>query len=175
MELTRVERRERVKSFRAEIARRAALVTPKPDRSYSIPNVPFGATKIAPPAPAPVVIPPPRNPEPDYWPEMWFYDLVFGSSTKVYRVEDILRATALEYGVSRADILSSCRTADVVRPRQVAMYLAKTLTLRSLPEIGRRLGGKDHTTILHGVRKIGKALETDSELAARIEKIKASL
>ena len=61
---------------------------------------------------------------------------------------------ARQYNVSRSDLLSSRRTANVVRPRQVAMYLAKTLTLRSLPEIGRRFGGRDHTTVLHAVRKI---------------------
>ena len=70
------------------------------------------------------------------------------------RVEDILRIVAKHYGVSRADLLSSRRTANVVRPRQIAMYLAKTLTLRSLPEIGRRFGGRDHTTVLHACGRI---------------------
>ena len=61
------------------------------------------------------------------------------------------------YNVSRSDILSERRTAAVVQPRQIAMYLSKVLTLRSLPEIGRRFGGRDHTTVLHAVRKIEKA------------------
>ena len=73
---------------------------------------------------------------------------------KRVKIEDIQRAVARHYNVSRADMLSSRRTANVVRPRQIAMYLAKTLTLRSLPEIGRRFGGRDHTTVLHAVRKI---------------------
>ena len=63
---------------------------------------------------------------------------------------------------SRSDILSERRTAAVVRPRQIAMYLSKLLTLRSLPEIGRRFGGRDHTTVLHAVRKIEKALGEDN-------------
>jgi chromosomal replication initiator protein len=73
---------------------------------------------------------------------------------------------ARHYNVSRTDICSARRTANVVRPRQVAMYLAKTLTLRSLPEIGRRFGGRDHTTVLHAVRKIAALIPKDAELAA---------
>src|SRR5262249_3928224 len=76
---------------------------------------------------------------------------------------------------SRADLLSSRRTANVVRPRQVAMYLAKTLTLRSLPEIGRRFGGRDHTTELHAVRKIENLVGTNSALAEEIELQKRQL
>jgi chromosomal replication initiator protein len=77
--------------------------------------------------------------------------------------------------VSRADLLSSRRTANVVRPRQVAMYLAKVLTLRSLPEIGRRFGGRDHTTVLHAVRKIENLAGNDSALAEEIESLKRQL
>jgi chromosomal replication initiator protein len=77
--------------------------------------------------------------------------------------------------VSRADLLSSRRTANVVRPRQVAMYLAKILTLRSLPEIGRRFGGRDHTTVLHAVRKIETLAGNDSAFADEIETLKRLL
>jgi chromosomal replication initiator protein len=63
----------------------------------------------------------------------------------------------------------------VVRPRQVAMYLAKTLTLRSLPEIGRRFGGRDHTTVLHAVRKIENLVNKDSSLAGEIDLLKRQL
>jgi len=82
---------------------------------------------------------------------------------------------ARQYNVSRADLLSSRRTANVVRPRQVAMYLAKVLTLRSLPEIGRRFGGRDHTTVLHAVRKIENLASSDSALADEIEGLKRQL
>jgi chromosomal replication initiator protein len=71
--------------------------------------------------------------------------------------------------------LSSRRTANVVRPRQVAMYLAKPLTLRSLPEIGRRFGGRDHTTVLHAVRKIEGLVGDDAMLADEIEVLKRQL
>jgi chromosomal replication initiator protein len=63
----------------------------------------------------------------------------------------------------------------VVRPRQIAMYLAKTLTLRSLPEIGRRFGGRDHTTVLHAVRKIEGLVDSDATLADEIELLKRLL
>ncbi|MGB6568015.1 MAG: helix-turn-helix domain-containing protein, partial [Xanthobacteraceae bacterium] len=62
-----------------------------------------------------------------------------------------------------------------VRPRQVAMYLAKVLTLRSLPEIGRRFGGRDHTTVLHAVRKIENLAGNDSAFAEEIEGLKRQL
>lgn len=83
------------------------------------------------------------------------------SSPQRIRIEDIIRVVSKHYGVSRVDLMSSRRTANVVRPRQVAMYLAKTLTLRSLPEIGRRFGGRDHTTVLHAVRKIEGLVQKD--------------
>jgi chromosomal replication initiation ATPase DnaA len=84
------------------------------------------------------------------------------------QIKTVIAAVAEHYGISASDIISSRRTANVVRPRQVAMYLAKTLTLRSLPEIGRRFGGRDHTTVLHAVRKIEGLLKQDSQLAADI-------
>jgi chromosomal replication initiator protein len=102
-------------------------------------------------------------------------DLIRPQDPKRIKIEDIQRVVARQYNVSRADLLSSRRTANVVRPRQVAMYLAKTLTLRSLPEIGRRFGGRDHTTVLHAVRKIENLVHTDSALAEEIELLKRQL
>jgi chromosomal replication initiator protein len=102
-------------------------------------------------------------------------DLIRPQEPKRVKIEDIQRVVARQYNVSRADLLSSRRTANVVRPRQVAMYLAKTLTLRSLPEIGRRFGGRDHTTVLHAVRKIENLVHTDTALAEEIELLKRQL
>jgi chromosomal replication initiator protein len=102
-------------------------------------------------------------------------DLIRPAEPKRVRIEDIQRIVARQYNVSRADLLSSRRTANVVRPRQVAMYLAKVLTLRSLPEIGRRFGGRDHTTVLHAVRKIENLAGSDSALAEEIESLKRQL
>ena len=102
-------------------------------------------------------------------------DLIRPAEPKRVRIEDIQRIVARQYNVSRADLLSSRRTANVVRPRQVAMYLAKVLTLRSLPEIGRRFGGRDHTTVLHAVRKIENLAGNDSVFAEEIEGLKRQL
>jgi chromosomal replication initiator protein len=102
-------------------------------------------------------------------------DLIRPQEPKRVKIEDIQRIVARQYNVSRSDLLSSRRTANVVRPRQVAMYLAKTLTLRSLPEIGRRFGGRDHTTVLHAVRKIEGLVGADMTLAEEIEILKRQL
>ena len=102
-------------------------------------------------------------------------DLVRPMEPKRVKIEDIQRVVARQYNVSRSDLLSSRRTANVVRPRQVAMYLAKTLTLRSLPEIGRRFGGRDHTTVLHAVRKIEALVSRDVALSEEVESLKRQL
>lgn len=102
-------------------------------------------------------------------------DLIRHREPRRVKIEDIQRLVANHYNVTRADILSSRRTATVVRPRQIAMYLAKSLTLRSLPEIGRRFGGRDHTTVLHAVRKIEGMVTTDQELAGEIDHLKRML
>jgi chromosomal replication initiator protein len=102
-------------------------------------------------------------------------DMVRAPELRKVRIEDIQRVVARQYNVSRSDLVSARRTANVVRPRQISMYLAKTLTLRSLPEIGRRFGGRDHTTVLHAVRKIEGLIATDTALATEIEALKDQL
>lgn len=91
------------------------------------------------------------------------------------RVEDVIAAVCRAYGVSRADLLSQRRTAGVVHPRQIAMYLAKRLTLRSLPEIARRMGGRDHTTVLHAVRKFEARTQSDAAFAAEMDALMVSI
>jgi len=88
------------------------------------------------------------------------------------RIEDIQRIVARHYNVSKTELLSNRRTRTIVKPRQVAMYLAKVMTPRSLPEIGRRFGGRDHTTVLHAVRKIEGLFGEDRQLAQEIELLK---
>jgi chromosomal replication initiator protein len=102
-------------------------------------------------------------------------DLVRSRDTRRVRIEDILRIVSRHYKVPRNDLLSSRRSRDVVRPRQIAMYLAKALTSRSLPEIGRRFGGRDHTTVLHSVRKVEQMIKDDGDLAQEIELLKRML
>jgi chromosomal replication initiator protein len=102
-------------------------------------------------------------------------DLIKVREPKRVKVEDIQRIVAKHYTVSRQDMVSARRTRNVVLPRQIAMYLAKTLTPRSLPEIGRRFGGRDHTTVLHAVRKIDELLGKDERLAQDVEMLKRLL
>jgi chromosomal replication initiator protein len=107
--------------------------------------------------------------------EVAIRDLVRNREPKRVKIEDIQKLVASRYNVSRSDILSERRTAAVVKPRQIAMYLSKVLTPRSLPEIGRRFGGRDHTTVLHAVRKIEKALDGDTTLSEEVELLKRML
>ena len=107
--------------------------------------------------------------------EVAIRDLVRTREPKRVKIEDIQKLVACHFNVSRADLLSSRRTAVVVKPRQIAMYLAKILTLRSLPEIGRRFGGRDHTTVLHAVRKIEGLAGSDGNLGEELELLKRML
>jgi chromosomal replication initiator protein len=88
---------------------------------------------------------------------------------KKLTIDEIQRKVADYYGLRLSDLLSERRSRDVARPRQIAMYLAKKLTPRSLPEIGRRFGNRDHTTVMHAVKKVdelrGKDSEIDSDVA----------
>jgi chromosomal replication initiator protein len=94
------------------------------------------------------------------------------SESRRVRIEDIQKAVARHYNVSKNELLSSRRTRAIVRPRQIAMYLAKIMTPRSYPEIGRRFGGRDHTTVLHAVRKIEEMTGKDQKLAHEVELLK---
>ncbi|WP_181700752.1 chromosomal replication initiator protein DnaA [Chthonobacter albigriseus] len=102
-------------------------------------------------------------------------DLIRAPDSRRVKIEDIQRIVAKHYNVSKQDLLSSRRTRSIVWPRQIAMYLSKVLTPRSLPEIGRRFGGRDHTTVLHAVRKVEENLTTDEALAQEIEVLKRML
>ena len=99
-------------------------------------------------------------------------DLVRSQEPRRVRIEHIQKIVAKHFNVSRQDIVSSRRNRSIVRPRQISMYLAKTLTDRSFPEIGRRFGGRDHTTVLHAVRKIEGLIKEDRVLAEEVELLK---
>ena len=102
-------------------------------------------------------------------------DLLKAREPKKVKIEDIQRVVSKHFNVTKADLLSARRTRTVVRPRQIAMYLAKALTPRSLPEIGRRFGNRDHTTVLHAVRKIEEMANADRGFADEIEMLKRML
>lgn len=101
-------------------------------------------------------------------------DILRASDRKV-TIEEIQRKVAEHYNIRLSDMIGPKRLRNIARPRQVAMYLAKQLTPRSLPEIGRRFGGRDHTTIMHGVRKIEELMATDSQLADDLQLLRRLL
>src|SRR5580698_2845709 len=98
-----------------------------------------------------------------------------GGGEKRVTVDDIQKATAEHFGLKQSDLISERRTRSVARPRQAAMWLAKQLTTRSLPDIGRRFGGRDHTTVLHAVRRIDALRATDAQLARDLEALLGKL
>ncbi|TBN40334.1 chromosomal replication initiator protein DnaA [Paracoccus subflavus] len=90
-------------------------------------------------------------------------------------IDDIQRKVAEHYNIRLADMVGPKRARNIARPRQIAMYLSKQLTSRSLPEIGRRFGGRDHTTIMHGIRKIEELLSEDKAIAEDVAMLKRLL
>ncbi len=99
-------------------------------------------------------------------------DLVRTPEPRRIRIEGIQRLVAKHFNVTKQELISPRRTRSVVRPRQISMYLAKTMTDRSFPDIGRRFGGRDHTTVLHAVRKIERMISEDTTLAREIEMLR---
>lgn len=101
-------------------------------------------------------------------------DILRASDRKI-TIEEIQRKVSEHYSIRLSDMIGPKRLRTIARPRQVAMYLAKQLTPRSLPEIGRRFGGRDHTTIIHGVRKIEELMSIDSQLSDDLQILKRIL
>jgi len=90
-------------------------------------------------------------------------------------IEEIQKRVAEHYNIRLTDMSSPRRARNVARPRQVAMYLAKQLTSRSLPEIGRRFGGRDHTTVMHAVSRVAELMQADSAFAEDVELLRRML
>lgn len=119
------------------------------------------------PVPEPVVLPPIPN-------ELLAAAHEAGPNPLV-TVRDIQNFVCKEFGISHADMLSQRRKQKVVVPRHVAVYLSKKMTVASLPAIGRRFGGRDHTTALSSVRRVEGLMRTMPELAARIRKLEVAI
>ncbi|MBL9048769.1 MAG: chromosomal replication initiator protein DnaA [Tabrizicola sp.] len=100
---------------------------------------------------------------------------ILRSSDRKLSIEEIQRKVAEHYNIRLSDMIGPKRLRNIARPRQVAMYLSKQLTPRSLPEIGRRFGGRDHTTIMHGVRKIEELMTIDSQLSDDLQLLRRLL
>ena len=102
------------------------------------------------------------------------HDLLRANERRV-TIDEIQRRVAEHFNIKMAEMQSSRRARVVARPRQVAMYLAKQLTSRSLPEIGRKFGGRDHTTVIHAVKKIEELSASDTALAEDVELLRRML
>ena len=90
-------------------------------------------------------------------------------------IEEIQKRVAEHWNIRLSDMSSARRARAVARPRQVAMYLAKQLTSRSLPEIGRKFGNRDHTTVMHAVKVVAELIETDADFSERVELMRRML
>jgi Bacterial dnaA protein helix-turn-helix len=90
-------------------------------------------------------------------------------------IAEIQSAVAERFSLPLSEMTSARRSADVARPRQVAMFLAKELTPQSMPEIGRRFGGRDHTTVIHACRQVTKRCAEDDELAGCVRALSSFL
>ena len=102
------------------------------------------------------------------------HDLLRANDRRI-SIDDIQKQVAAHFNIRLADMHSARRARSIARPRQVAMYLAKQLTSRSLPEIGRKFGGRDHTTVMHAVRKVEELRDTDASFAEDLELLKRML
>ena len=100
---------------------------------------------------------------------------VLRASERKISVEEIQRRVAEHYNIRLSDMIGPKRLRNFARPRQVAMFLCKQLTSRSLPEIGRRFGGRDHTTVMHGVRLIEELRSSDGQIAEDLELLRRAL
>jgi chromosomal replication initiator protein len=100
---------------------------------------------------------------------------VLRSTDRKVTLDQIIKVTCDYYHIRQADITGTSRARAVARPRQMVMYLSKTLTTRSYPEIARKLGGRDHTTVLYGVRKIEELMAVDSQIAEDAEFLRRQL
>ena len=143
--------RPRARAFQGSVSRYVASLTPLP------------------PPPPPVVkaepIPEPPAPRRDW---LHVESTSFVNMTTPLKIRAIQTHVCTHYRVSLNDILSARRDATAVRPRQVGMYICKALTLASLPQIGQRFGGRDHTTVLHAIRKLERLRQTDQRFASEL-------
>ena len=94
---------------------------------------------------------------------------------KVITVDKIQNVVSNYFNISLSEMLSQRRSRPLARPRQIAMFLAKKMTTRSLPEIGRRFANRDHTTVIHAVKTISRLSEQDDEMKKNISQIKSLL
>jgi hypothetical protein len=159
---TELKAHARRAAFRASIAAKAATLGEKKSARPA---------QIDPPVQAGVSLPPMKEP--------WF-SIECVSVVKTLKIREIQMAVCDRYGLTLSELLAERRFRPLVRARQVAMHLSKVLTGRSLPEIGRRFGRKDHTTVLHAARKVTALIDPDNRefdplIAAAVRALRAEL
>ncbi|MFO7804559.1 MAG: chromosomal replication initiator protein DnaA [Paracoccaceae bacterium] len=104
----------------------------------------------------------------------WLADTLKASERKV-TIDEIQRKVSEHFNIRLSDMIGPRRLRQIARPRQIAMYLSKQITSRSLPEIGRRFGGRDHTTVIHAVKTIDGLMQKDSQIADDVELLRRAL
>jgi chromosomal replication initiator protein len=104
-----------------------------------------------------------------------FQDFFVAEAPKKLSVEDIQKTVAEHFKIKVADLKSKKKHAAIAHPRQIAMFLARKLTPASLPELGQKFGGKDHTTVLHNVKKIEAAIVSNLDLKAVVDSLQRNL
>ena len=96
---------------------------------------------------------------------------IFNNMNAIITIEDIQKIVVNYYDISTTDFLSARRSRHIARPRQIAMYLSKKLTTKSLPEIGRKFTGRDHTTVIHAIKKIEDLMQKDKKFEVEVQEI----
>lgn len=156
--------RERVTA--KDIALLALLMQHHPERAI-IPPEPV----IVIPEPKPVIVAPPEPVEP----ALIEIAPVAEEMPRPIKIQKIINATAKYFEITPMDMICRRRNKRICLPRQIAMYLCRALTIKSFPEIGRALGGKDHTTVMHGAKKIECLRAIDPELNDQVIAVAHSL
>lgn len=177
---TELERQHaRHKRFHSAIAFRASQLQPIVKRTYEIPNTPYGVPKRLPASPVRINLVIDSRPLPDTdYDEAWHLQIcgcVPEPPPPRVTIREIQKAVCKHFRLSLAELLSDCRQLRFVRPRQAGFYLAREFTRKSLPEIGRAFGGRDHTTVLHGLRKMDELIYRNDPVADDIDAIRETI
>ena len=157
---TQIELHNAHKARLQRVAAAAARVNPKTDSEFS-------AALNAEPEPQPR--------QKSYWFYKPTMHVVVDEASALCSITDVMQAACRHFGIKVNDLRKTRRLHAVVRPRQIAMYLCREHTVRSLPEIGRMFGGYDHTTVLHAGRQIEKLIQTDWRIAYDVAHIEGLL
>lgn len=129
-------------------------------------------TKAIAPPPKPIVVVTTETRKPWQPPIVQQVEIASPPPITLNRIKQLV---CYRFNIPMADLVGPRRNGGLIRPRQIAMYLCKTLTVRSLPEIGRQFGNRDHTTVLHGYRRIAERRPNDTELNATLSELEIEL